>query len=112
MPKEQLVERTVKGFLDIMVLALLTRGPDHGYYLVKEISDRTGVRIGAGVMYPLLYELEDNRLIKGKWTSPERRTRRVYAVTQKGRTLLQEGLKSIERMLGEFERSVKAINGR
>ncbi len=109
MPKNPSVERTVKNFLDVIVLALLSRGPRHGYALVQEISDRTGVLVGAGVMYPLLYELEDNRLIEGKWTSPERRTRKVYAVTQKGRTLLRDGLQSIERMLGEFERSVKAL---
>lgn len=112
MPKNPSVERTVKSFLDVIVLALLTRGPNHGYAIVQEIFDRTGILIGAGVMYPLLYELEDNSLIDGKWTSPERRTRKVYAVTQKGRTLLSEGLQSIERMLGEFEHSVRALGAK
>jgi PadR family transcriptional regulator len=102
MPTNIFGERMVKSFLDVIVLAQLSRDPQHGYALVQQIRNNTGVLIGAGVMYPLLYELEDKGLIKGEWTSPERRTRRVYAITQSGRSLLAEAFESIERILAQF----------
>ncbi len=54
-------DRFVKSFLDLFVLDLLDDGPKHGYEIMRELKNRTGARIGAGTLYPLLYELEDQK---------------------------------------------------
>src|SRR5438046_10402515 len=69
-------DRFVKSFLDLFVLELLDDGPKHGYEIMRELKIRTGARIGAGTLYPLLYELEDQKLVAGEWNSPNRRSRR------------------------------------
>src|SRR5881296_2149088 len=58
-------DRFVKSFLDLFVLELLDDGPKHGYEIMRELKIRTGARIGAGTLYPLLYELEDQKLVAG-----------------------------------------------
>ncbi len=56
-------ERMVKSFLDLFVLDLLDDSPKHGYEIMRELKTRTGARIGAGTLYPLLYELEERKLV-------------------------------------------------
>ena len=88
-------DRFVKSFLDLFVLELLDDGPKHGYEIMRELKIRTGARIGAGTLYPLLYELEDQKLVAGEWNSPNRRSRRVYKITEPGTKHKKQGFKSI-----------------
>lgn len=92
-------ERMVKSFLDLFVLALLNDGPKHGYELMRELKVRTGTRIGAGTLYPLLYELEERQLVSGEWLSPTRRSRRVYKITDKGTKFMEQGFSGINYLL-------------
>src|SRR5437016_12966158 len=89
-------ERMVKSFLDLFVLDLLDDSPKHGYEIMRELKTRTGARIGAGTLYPLLYELEERKLVAGEWNSPSRRSRRVYNITEPGAQAKQHGFKGIE----------------
>ena len=41
--------------------------------------------VNPNTMYPLLRRLESRGLIEGRWEHPERRTRRYYSLTMKGR---------------------------
>ena len=88
-------DRFVKSFLDLFVLDLLDDGPKHGYEIMRELKNRTGARIGAGTLYPLLYELEDQKLVAGEWNSPNRRSRRIYKITEPGTKHKKQGFKSI-----------------
>ncbi len=88
-------ERMVKSFLDLFVLELLDDGPKHGYEIMRELKTRTGARIGAGTLYPLLYELEERKLVAGEWNSPNRRSRRIYNITEPGAKYKRNGFKGI-----------------
>ncbi len=92
-------ERMVKSFLDLFVLSLLNDGAKHGYEIMRELKARTGTSIGAGTLYPLLYELEERKLVDGEWMSPTRRSRRVYKITDKGESYREEGFSGIDRLL-------------
>ena len=92
-------ERMVKSFLDLFVLSLLNDGAKHGYELMRELKVRTGTRIGAGTLYPLLYELEERQLVSAEWMSPTRRSRRVYRMTEKGSKHMEQGFRGITRLL-------------
>ena len=92
-------ERMVKSFLDLFILDLLNSGGMHGYEIMRELRNRTGTRIGAGTLYPLLYELEERKLVAGEWNSPTRRSRKVYKLTDQGSKYKDQGFKGIERLL-------------
>ncbi len=99
-------ERVVKSFLDLFVLTLLAEGSKHGYQLMEELRVRTHVRVGAGTLYPILYEMEKQHLVSAEWTSLTRRSRRVYKITETGKVFTVAAFKDIGRLLaaqGHFE---------
>ena len=74
------------GLLSLYVLHLLAEKPRYGNDIMSEIKDRTHRRWGSnpGAIYPLLTAMEDRGLINGKWEDPEKRTRRIYKLTEAG----------------------------
>lgn len=98
MPKK-VAERFVKSFLDLFILDLLDSSPKHGYEIMRELKTRTGTSIGAGTLYPLLYELEERKLVAGEWNSPNRRSRRVYRVTEYGTKYKVLGFRGVSSLL-------------
>ncbi len=101
-------ERMVKGFLDLFVLALLQDGSKHGYEMMRELKLRTGTNIGAGTLYPMLYELERMEFVSAEWVSSVRRTRRMYKATEKGSKFLQQGFKAIDNLRSSTTNSASA----
>jgi DNA-binding PadR family transcriptional regulator len=59
-----------------------------GYALVKELSFLMGQNLSSGIVYPLLYELEDQSYIAGEWSQQGKRRIKHYAITLKGKELL------------------------
>lgn len=59
-----------------------------GYAIVKEMKRLTGQSFHSGVIYPLLYELEENELIIGKWIENGRRRIKRYSITENGTKML------------------------
>jgi len=92
-------ERMVKSFLDLFVLSLLDNGGKHGYEIMRELKTKTGAHIGAGTLYPLLYELEERRLVAGEWMSPTRRSRRVYRITDQGEKYRDQSFYGLVKLL-------------
>jgi len=92
-------ERMVKSFLDLFVLSLLDNGGKHGYEIMRELKVKTGAQIGAGTLYPLLYELEERRLVAGEWMSPTRRSRRVYRITDQGEKYRDQSFQGLDKLL-------------
>lgn len=77
----------LKGVAPVVVLEMLSRGPMYGYELSQSIEKRSAdvLTLGKGTLYPLLYNLEAKKLIKGKWeTTDSGRRRRYYSLTGKG----------------------------
>ena len=81
----------LKGIAPVVVLEILSRGQMYGYELSQAIEQRSSdvLTLGKGTLYPLLYNLEARKLIKGKWeTADSGRNRRYYSITSKGKTQL------------------------
>ncbi|MFA5422895.1 MAG: helix-turn-helix transcriptional regulator [Phycisphaerae bacterium] len=81
----------LKGIAPTVVLEILSRGQMYGYQLSEAIENRSEkvLTLGKGTLYPLLYNLEAKKLIKGKWQESEAgRKRRYYSITGKGKTEL------------------------
>ena len=81
----------LKGVAPVVVLEILSRGAMYGYELSEAIEKRSGniLTLGRGTLYPLLYNLEAKKLVKGKWETKESsRPRRYYSITSKGKMQL------------------------
>jgi transcriptional regulator len=80
-----------KGSAETLILALLEDGPRHGYDLARLIDERSGGRLSFHVasLYTILYRLERDGLISGRWVEKAgQRRRRFYRLTAAGRQRL------------------------
>jgi DNA-binding PadR family transcriptional regulator len=84
------------GELRLALLALLEEGPKHGYELMKQLEARSGglYRASAGSVYPTLQQLEDEGLAH----SESRDGKRVYALSDDGKQLVEAESRAIRRI--------------
>lgn len=100
--EKDLAKTTVRGFSRVIILWLISQNPMSGYSVVKGLKRLTGQSFHSGVVYPLLYELEKNKLIAGKWKQKGRRRIKYYSITK-------EGIKLLNLIRGLFEMPVREI---
>ena len=83
---------TLKGHLDLLLLAVLEDGARHGYAVIEELRRRTGdaLDLPEGTIYPALHRLERAGLLASSWEDSSGRRRRVYALTDGGSTAVKE----------------------
>jgi len=89
----------LKGIAPVVVLETLSRSAMYGYELSQAIENRSEkiLTLGKGTLYPLLYNLEAKKLIKGTWEDgPTGRKRRYYAITSKGKAQLAAQKEQLE----------------
>jgi DNA-binding PadR family transcriptional regulator len=77
---KKLKERLLRDWVDIIVLGRLKNGGCSGYDLILFIQERFGFLVSSGTVYSLLYSLERNGLVVGKWVERHR----AYILTEKG----------------------------
>jgi PadR family transcriptional regulator, regulatory protein PadR len=90
------------GALEMMILRTLKRQPLHGYALAQHIKRNSDdlLQIEEGSLYPALQRLLKAELVKAEWgTSATNRSVRIYKLTRKGGTHLQQEVSRFERML-------------
>jgi len=80
--------RARRGDVRSAVLAVLADRPLHGYEVIRQLEERSGGMWSPspGSVYPTLQMLQDEGLL----TSSEQDGKRVYALTEAGRTELAE----------------------
>jgi len=76
----QLRKRTIKNFIDLLILLRLQEKPMSGYDIITLIFENFGFLPSSGSIYSTLYALEREGLIKGRWNSKKR----LYTLTEKG----------------------------
>lgn len=83
-----------KGTAELLVLAQLEDEPRHGYDIAVRIEHRSNgaVVFNVASLYPILYRLEAQGHISGRWVERAgQRRRRFYRLTPAGRNkLLQQ----------------------
>ena len=80
--------RFKKGVLKYVVLDLLDDEPRHGYEIIRTLEERSHgfYTPSPGAIYPTLQMLQD----KGHVTSEKRDGKKVYTITDEGRSFLAE----------------------
>ena len=88
MSREEAGRRTfLRGALDLLVLRVLARGPQHGFGISRILSElsQDWLQIEEGSLYPCLYRLEERGWVKSSVSSSENNRRaRYYELTRKG----------------------------
>jgi DNA-binding PadR family transcriptional regulator len=80
-----------RGQLDLLLLSVLAGGPAHGYRVIEQLRQESGgaFDLPEGTVYPALHRLERAGLLESRWSEEASRRRRVYAITDRGRTALE-----------------------
>jgi PadR family transcriptional regulator, regulatory protein PadR len=81
------------GTLDLLILKAVSLGPLHGYAVLSRIEQISGGKllIEQGALYPALFRLVRQGLLKPEWgTSENNRRAKFYELTPKGRKRLRE----------------------
>lgn len=96
------------GELRLVVLALISERPRHGYEIIKEIEDRVAGTYSPspGVIYPTLTMLEE----LGHATVSENEGKKLYAITAEGTAYLAANKTAVDSALQHMQ-SVKAKHG-
>lgn len=81
---------TIKGHLDLLLLAIVADGPAHGYAVISDLATRSGgaLQLPEGTVYPALHRLEAAGSLTSLWVSINGRRRRIYKLTPDGRKAL------------------------
>ena len=82
----------VERFTEPALLLLLREQPTHGYDLLERLPELTGEsRVEMGNVYRLLRALEEEGLVGSEWSDGKR----TYAVTDRGRQLLDQWVEAL-----------------
>lgn len=91
----------LRGALDMCLLALLARDPAHGYELVRRVEAAGFDGVGYGTVYPLLTRMRRLGLVADELqASPSGPPRKVYALTEAGRSRLGSWHRQWSRFVG------------
>jgi len=76
----------------MLLLAVLSEGPAHGYAIIDRLRQRSGgaFDLPEGTIYPALHRLESNGWLTSEWSEEAARRRRIYRLTSTGREVLEK----------------------
>ena len=83
----------LQGTLDVLILRILSHGPQHGQGIARAIQHQSNATllVDHGSLYPALQRLEDRGWIEAEWgTSENNRRARFYTLTKAGKRQLTE----------------------
>ena len=90
---DNIMKQFKKGILELVILKLLSKKEMYGYELVAELNQQgDSFNIKEGTLYPILYRLEDDGLMKTRWEQSTSRgqPKKYYSVTKKGEQAMLE----------------------
>ena len=99
------------GTLDVLILKAVSLGKLHGYGVLLRLEQISGgaLQIQQGALYPALYRLEHQGLIRSEWgTSDNNRRAKYYQLTVLGRRRLGEETASWNRLADAIGRVLAA----
>lgn len=95
----------MRGAGPVAVLKLLESGEKYGYELVEQLEQRSkGVlAMGQSTLYPMLYNMESQGLVKAEWRESDLvRGRKYYHLTSKGKKRLAADLQQWAALVQAF----------
>ncbi|MGI9015270.1 MAG: PadR family transcriptional regulator [Phycisphaerales bacterium] len=113
--------------LELIVLSVLIERDAYGYAIIKQVRGQSDgeIRLTPGVLYPLLHELEQSKLIAARWeevhserkdaeSDADGRRRKWYRITAKGKRRLSQRIaahRAQQKMIESFLPAEDAAGG-
>ena len=93
------------------VLKLLSEGKSYGNRLEKDIFSRTHntYKPNPNELYPVLRLLEDKGFVKSQWDSPDKRSRRIYTITTRGKQAIPYMIEQVLGWLNNFDALITTV---
>jgi transcriptional regulator len=104
----------LQGTLDMLVLKALQLGSMHGWGITERIESgsRNVLGLNQGSLYPALYRLEKQGLVRSEWRLTENNRRaRYYTITAAGRRQLAAEREVWERLSGAVNHVLRMAEG-
>jgi PadR family transcriptional regulator PadR len=100
-PLERLKNKLTKEVMWLYILRLLLERPMYAYEIKRQIQDRFGWDAATVTSYVVFYRLKKDGYVTTEWVESKegRPNRKYYAITEKGRTLFDEGRIFMEEMM-------------
>ena len=101
----------LQGTLDLLVLRAVELEPMHGWGITERLEQwsESILQLGQGTLYPALYRLERQGLVRSDWkVTGNKRRARYYSLTRAGRRRLAEELAQWERMSRAVNQVIQA----
>lgn len=103
----------MRGVLDMCVLSMVSRQPDHVYGLVSRMADRGLDRVSFGSLYPLVTRLRQQGLLDDtSIPSPVGPPRTVLSLTSRGEAALARWSTQWRSMNAAVARLLEPVEGR
>jgi PadR family transcriptional regulator, regulatory protein PadR len=96
----------------LFILHFLLKKDCYGNELIDKISYSLDHKItpSPGIIYPLLRDMEENLWVEGNWTEPDKKSKRIYKITDEGikhynsirliyKPMLEESMDIVEKTL-------------
>jgi PadR family transcriptional regulator, regulatory protein PadR len=99
------------GTLDLLILKAVSLGPLHGYGVLLRIGQISGraLLIQQGALYPALFRLVRQGLLKTNWDKSENNRRaKFYELTSKGRKRLRDETDGWNRLVAAIASALAA----
>jgi transcriptional regulator len=99
------------GTLDLLILKAVSLSPEHGYGVLLRIEQISGgaLLVEQGALYPALYRLERQGLLRTEWgTSLNNRRAKFYSLTPGGRKRLKTETERWEVSAGAVNAALRA----
>jgi PadR family transcriptional regulator, regulatory protein PadR len=99
------------GTLDLLILKAVSLGPLHGYGILLRIEQisRQALLIEQGALYPALFRLVRQGLLKSSWgISDNNRRAKFYELTVAGRKRLREEADGWNRLVAAIASALSA----
>ncbi len=99
------------GTLDLLILKAVSLGPLHGYGILLRIGQISGraLLIEQGALYPALFRLVRQGLLKTEWGKSENNRRaKFYQLTARGRKRLREETDGWNRLVAAIASALAA----
>jgi PadR family transcriptional regulator, regulatory protein PadR len=87
--KKEIVQHIIRSLLHIQLLRIIHAKPTWGYQIKKQVNVEFNIKLRHGALYPALNLLEQKGLVSSLNQRVGRRVRKVYTITENGKTYLQ-----------------------
>jgi len=109
--KPKYEQQMKKGVLEMLVLQLLSEQEKYGYQLICELRDKSRemFQLKEGTLYPILYRMEDDGLVRSRWSQPQNKevAKKYYQITEEGK----ENLQHLKELWQSFSLTVNEVLG-